>query len=432
LKLKSNKLLKFWPNCLPKSKFQSKPLFIEESFMVNSSGATIPQASRILSVDIFRGLTMLVMIFVNDLSGVKGLPWWTYHMPSDVNGMTYVDVVFPAFLFIVGMAVPLAIKRRLEKGDSPLQLWMHILLRSLGLVVLGLFIASADKLDSQQSRISGGAWAALGFVAAILLWNVYPRSGRQTLYKGLKYGGLVLLIVLFAIFRRKTPDGQTAWLDFSYWEILGLIGRAYLAACILYLPFRKKVWSPVAMLVLLCALNVASRLPWGEVIGQIPYSFWIFENGAHASIVMAGVVASMIFLDSALAKTFRQKALWAAGYSALLFAAGRLLSPFGISKDYGTPTWCLYCAGISTLLFLALYWLADTKQWSGWAALIKPAGSNTLLTYLLPDIFYAVVGAWYFQSLSHGWPGVVRSLLFTIFILSMSGVLTKWKIRMQL
>lgn len=400
--------------------------------MMNSSASTTSLAPRILSVDIFRGLTMLVMIFVNDLSGVKGLPWWTYHMPSDVNGMTYVDVVFPAFLFIVGMAIPLAIKRRLEKGDSPLQLWMHILLRSLSLVILGLFIANAGKLDSQRTGISEGVWGALGFVAAILLWNVYPRHGRQSLYKGLKYAGLGLLVILFVIFRRRTPDGQTAWLDFSYWEILGLIGRAYLAACILYIPFRKKVWSPMVMLVILCAMNVVSRLPWGEVIHQMPYSLWVFENGAHASIVMAGVVASMIFLDSTFAKTFQQKALWAAGYSGLLFAVGWLLSPFGISKNHGTPTWCLYCAGISTLLFLALYWLADIKHWSSWAALVKPAGSNTLLTYLLPDIFYAVGGGWIFHGLSQGLPGVAKSLLFTLFILSMSGVLTKLKIRMQL
>lgn len=73
---------------------------------------------RVLSIDIFRGLTMLVMIFVNDLAGVQGLPWWNYHIPSGVNGMTYVDVVFPAFLFIVGMAIPLAVERRLEKDPS--------------------------------------------------------------------------------------------------------------------------------------------------------------------------------------------------------------------------------------------------------------------------------------------------------------------------
>ena len=75
-------------------------------------------SSRVASIDIFRGLTILVMIFVNDLAGVKGLPWWTYHLPGNVNGMTYVDMVFPFFLFIVGISLPLAVRHRLSKNGS--------------------------------------------------------------------------------------------------------------------------------------------------------------------------------------------------------------------------------------------------------------------------------------------------------------------------
>jgi predicted acyltransferase len=53
--------------------------------------------ARIASIDIFRGLTVLVMVFVDNLDFVKGLPWWTYHMPLQSNGLTNVDMVFPAF-----------------------------------------------------------------------------------------------------------------------------------------------------------------------------------------------------------------------------------------------------------------------------------------------------------------------------------------------
>ena len=62
-------------------------------------------APRVVSIDIFRGLTMAVMIFVNALSEVRGLPWWTRHAPASVNVMTYVDMVFPFFLFAVGMSL---------------------------------------------------------------------------------------------------------------------------------------------------------------------------------------------------------------------------------------------------------------------------------------------------------------------------------------
>src|ERR1700726_2022036 len=79
-----------------------------------------PTASlaNVASIHPFRGLTILVMIFVNDLAGVKDLPWWTYHLPGNVNGMTYVDMVFPFFLFIVGISLPLAVRHRLSKNGS--------------------------------------------------------------------------------------------------------------------------------------------------------------------------------------------------------------------------------------------------------------------------------------------------------------------------
>ena len=73
-------------------------------------------APRLASIDIFRGLTMVVMIFVNDLADVRGLPWWNYHMKADIDAMTYVDMVFPFFLFIVGLSIPLAIRQRLKKN----------------------------------------------------------------------------------------------------------------------------------------------------------------------------------------------------------------------------------------------------------------------------------------------------------------------------
>jgi heparan-alpha-glucosaminide N-acetyltransferase len=401
---------------------------------MNPPSAAAPGYSRVLSVDIFRGLTILVMVFVNDLAGVKGLPWWNYHLPAEVNGMTYVDMVFPAFLFIVGMAIPIAVTRRFERGDSPLKLWAHILLRSLSLVLLGLILANSSKVDRQLTGISGDLWMASALVGAILLWNVYPRSPvRQNLYRALKAAGLLLIVLLLAIFRRRTPEGQPAWLDFSYWEILGLIGWAYLSACILYVPLRKKAWAPAVLLVALCTLNVLTKMNRLVALSNLPDYLWPFETGALVSIVMAGIVASTIFLDSSLARSFKEKTAWALGYAAILLAAGWLLTPFGISKIRATPTWCLYCAGSSTLIFLILYWIADAKHITKWASFVKPAGSNTLLTYLLPDIFYAVCGSFYFTSWTEqGWPGVVRSLIFTAFILGWAAVMTRLKVRLQL
>jgi predicted acyltransferase len=74
--------------------------------------------SRIASIDIFRALTMLLMILVNDLWTLHDIPEWLEHTKAEEDGMGLADVVFPAFLFIVGLSIPFAIKARINKGDS--------------------------------------------------------------------------------------------------------------------------------------------------------------------------------------------------------------------------------------------------------------------------------------------------------------------------
>lgn len=387
---------------------------------------------RVLSIDIFRGLTMAVMIFVNDLAGVKGLPWWNYHMPRGADGMTYVDMVFPAFLFIVGMAIPPAVERRLARGGGQPALWRHILLRFAGLAVLGIFLANWSKFDPALAGISKRAWCITGLTGAVLLWNSYPRDdGRRRLYGALRGAGFVMLFGMLALFRRSAPGGQAAWLDFGYWEILGLIARTYLAVCILYVPLRRKPWAPAVLLALLCALNVASRLGWTGVLRHLPYLAWPFGRGDLASIAMAGVVASQLFLGRPRLE-FRRRALEAAGYAAALFAAGAATLPFGVAKLGATPTWCLWCAGISVSVFLLLFWLVDVKGLSRWAWFARPAGENTLLTYLVPDFYYASGLAVLAAPFRWGWPGAMRAAVVTAALLAVAGVLTRLKVRMRL
>jgi heparan-alpha-glucosaminide N-acetyltransferase len=391
---------------------------------------------RIASIDVFRGLTMMVMVFVNDLSGVHGLPWWTYHAHGEWNVMTYVDMVFPFFLFIVGMSMPIAIAGRLKRNPSYLALWRHILSRSIGLLVLGLILANASKGDPVRMGLSTHAWALLGLVGAILFWLVPARNTRRPrIFLGLRIVGFLMIVGVFAIFRR-TTHGAAAWIDFSYPEILGLIGFAYFSVALLYVSTRRWLWAPLAWFVALtayCALNTAHiiHLPRHYLL-----YYWPFGGGASASIVMAGVVTSIIFLGKHRWQTLSQKMWLALGFAVATLLAAWIMAPLGISKIRATPTWCLASVGACVLCFMLLYWVCDVKGKTRWAFFAKPAGENTLLTYLLPDIYIflsAFVGFRFLDGyFRNGAAGVVGAILFTFAILAVSAVLTRMRIRLQL
>jgi hypothetical protein len=396
-------------------------------------------APRVASIDIFRGLTMAVMIFVNELAGVHGLPWWTYHAHAQQDLMTYVDMVFPFFLFIVGMSMPLAVERRLQQNPSRVALWLHVLSRSCGLIVLGLILANADSVDPHAMivPVSGAAWTLMGLAGGILFWLVPSRNAqRRRIYLALRGIGLLLLIFVYAIFRRTASGGGTAWIDGSYPEILGLIGYTYFAVALLYIPTMRWPWAPFAwfaVLVTFCAITVAHVIDWPM---QLPLYVWPFSNGAHPAIAMAGIAITTIFLRLHAKRALNHRILLASTFAICMLASAWLLAPLGISKIRATPTWALASAGTAVLAFLMLYWLCDIKRHVRWTVFVKPAGENTLLTYLLPDVYYAFaafVGFTYFDNhLTFGAPGVLRAVCFTARILALAALLTRWRIRLQL
>ena len=377
---------------------------------------------------------MLVMIFVNQLAEMRGLPWWTYHMPASANGMTYVDMVFPFFLFIVGMSIPMAIARRLRAGDSMWALSLHVAGRALALVILGLILANSGKVNTRLTGVNGNHWTSMALLGAVLFWNNFPKSiGFKVVFRVLRAAGLVLLVVMLAIFRRSSSSGLAAWLDLSYWEILGMIGWTYLSVCLLYIPTRRWPWMQVAWFSGLTALNILCCAHWITFAYRAPFYLWPFKSGAGASIVMAGVISSLVFLTDEFAKTRKLKIMMALGFAALLFAAGWLAMPLGISKVRATPTWCLFCSGAAICIFLALYWVCDVLKQVRWAKFALPAGSNTLLTYLLPPLCAAVVGREVvFPQWDHGWLGVAQTVVSTAGIMAIAALLTRWKVRVQL
>ena len=155
-----------------------------------------------------------------------------------------------------------------------------------------------------------------------------------------------------------------------------------------------------------------------------------------AGITFAGIVTSVIFLGAHRWQSLAQKISLGLSFGISLLIAGWVLTPLGISKIRATPTWSLYSAGAAVLLFTALYWICDIRKNSRWAFFVRPAGSNTLTTYLLPDLWYYILtaaGIHFFEThFNYGWRGTVESVLFTAFILTLSGLLTRLGIRLRL
>lgn len=411
------------------------------SVLPETTSTAVAVRPRVISIDIFRGLTMAVMIFVNALAGVQGLPWWTYHAHANQDLMTYVDMVFPFFLFIVGMSLPLSVAQRLKRDPSLPALWLHVILRVLSLLVLGLILANAERADAGRVGMSGSLWALLALIGCALYLNVYPKSTRFPAYATvLRCVGMVAVIVLYAIFRRDTRNGQIAWLEFSYPEILGLIGYSYLAAAVLYIPTRRSKWAAYLWFLLLALLCIGCTAKVIPVVGHLPWYVWPFSNGAMACLIMAGVITSQIFLgvdpvrgERPQAKTAMAKAV---AFALVTLVAGWICVPLGISKIRATPSWTLWCIGAAVLMFTLLYWVCDVRRRTSWAFLLKPAGSNTLLTYLLPDLWYfllSALGITYLDThLAVGWPAVLKTVAFTLFMLVVALGLTRAKVRLQL
>ncbi len=184
---------------------------------------------RIVSIDIFRALTMFFMIFVNDLWTLTGYPKWLGHSATLEDGMGFSDVIFPAFLFIVGLSIPFAINRRQQIGNDKIQILNHIVKRSLALILMGFFIVNYEYINIENQLYPKGVWEILMVLSFFLIWNYYRDNkmwGKVPSYIP-QVIGVLILIFMSSTYSGGTNENPSPFMQPHWWGILGLIGWAF-------------------------------------------------------------------------------------------------------------------------------------------------------------------------------------------------------------
>jgi predicted acyltransferase len=411
--------------------------------------------ARIRSIDALRGLIMFEMIFVNDLAGAgKIVPDWMVHFSDrhpTGSGLTFVDLVFPGFLFIVGMSLPIALGAQLSKGVSLWKILRHILVRTLSLLFVGVLMVNDEQpLDPVKTGCSAPLWATLMYLSAIGAFcdlSPGPSSAQgskrwRTVSRVLQIVGVGSLVVLAFIF--VGADGQRIItlspfvLHHEWWGILGLIGWAYLVGAIVFLLFRGNQTALLGCMVLLFCLYPADRA--GAFNG-----FWLANHvgigeslGSQAAITVGGLLLATMLVaaeTTAVRSRVRFTLLFVAGTA---FAAWLVNSPFGISKNSATPAWCLWACTVTATLWLILYFISDVRPVGVIAKPLSVAGQNVLLAYLLSEMLPSFLdlthlGDWYgglaAPGLAHA---IARSIGCGVVILAATAGLNRIGFRLKL
>lgn len=318
-------------------------------------GIQLQNTQRFLSLDIFRGITIALMILVNS----QGNEAYRLISHSDWNGCTLADLVFPFFVFILGVSLVISLSKSLAQGISLNTLITKILKRTIILFVIGLFInAFPFHFDFATLRVFGVLQriAICYFFASLLFLTT--RIQTQALIMLILLIGYWLMMTFLPIpiygADNLSPVGNVA----AYFD------REVFSSAHLY----GKFYDPEGILSTLPA--IATTL-LGNLIGA-----WIISKRDHATkikgIIWLGIFAVII------------------GWTWGLF--------FPINKALWTSSYVLYTGGLALLLFAACYWLVEIKGWKKWAKPFELFGVNAIAAYFLHVFFIKLLAAIHVQN----------------------------------
>lgn len=301
-------------------------------------------SQRLLSLDVMRGMTIVGMIIVNTPGS------WSHVYPpllhAEWHGLTPTDLVFPFFLFMVGVSITLAFNKRLEKGVNPSSLIGKTLKRTLIIFGLGLFLALFPQFDFANLRIAGVLQriAVVYLICSLLFLQVRNWKGIAILSAVLliAYWLMMTLIPVPGVGAANLEPGTNlaAWLD-----SVAMPGRLY-----------RETWDPEGLL---------STLP-AVVTG------------------LTGILAGFLIQSR---KSAEHKIIWmmVAG-SVLCVLAYFWHQVFPVNKNLWSSAYVLASSGMAGLLLGCLYWLIDVQKYQRWTPFFVAFGMNAITAYVLHGV----------------------------------------------
>ena len=307
--------------------------------------APFASSSRLLSLDVFRGITIAGMVLVNDPGSWEHIYWPLEH--AQWSGWTPTDLVFPFFVFIVGVAITLSLGRRVESGGVTRDVYLKILKRTLIIFAIGLFLNGLPHFPFAEWRIPGVLQriAVCYGLASIIYLNTRART--QILI------ALGLLLFYYILLMTVPAPGYAAGDLTKDGSLPSFVDRVVFGK---HVWAQAKVYDPEGLLSTIPALVTA-------LIG-----------------VLAGT-----WLRSERSRIEKAAGMFVAG--AVLVAIGWGWNPFfPINKALWTSSYVMFTSGLA-LQFLALcYWLIDIKGYRRWAKPFEIFGLNAIALYVLADL----------------------------------------------
>ncbi|WPU96371.1 DUF5009 domain-containing protein [Mucilaginibacter sabulilitoris] len=305
------------------------------------------EKKRLLSLDFFRGLTIAVMILVNTPGDGDHVYAPLEH--SKWNGCTPTDLVFPFFLFMVGVSIVYALESKKALQANHTGIMWHTLRRMLILIGLGLSIFLFYRPDFAHLRFPG-VLQRIGIVYFIATLTYLKTSERTRDWLTV----IILVSYYLIMYYIPVPDGHAANLTPEY-NLAAWVDRAVFSTNHMY-RFTKQ-WDPVGLLSTWPAIATAL---FGIRIGTILKNNNIQVNEKCVKLFLIGIAAIVLGLITDLF--------------------------FPINKSLWTSSYVLYTGGICTVGLTAAFWLIDVKGYKKYAWIMVVFGVNAISAYILSEI----------------------------------------------